>query len=136
MCLARHFSTQTPNTVGLSTKCHPGKSVRGRSELKYVQILSQNTQELNSDKEEMILDVMKHFAYSIQETWLFENEISEKYGYYIIQHGLESKSNGEGRASGGVAIILSPAAVRSWIAAGSCVLDSSRIRKSNSCCQA
>ncbi len=72
MCLARHFSTQTPNAVDLSTKCHPGKSVSGRRELKYVQILSQNTQGLNTDKEEMILDVMKLkniFAYSIQETW-------------------------------------------------------------------
>ena len=67
MCLARHFSTQTPNAVDLSTKCHPGKSVSGRRELKYVQILSQNTQGLNTDKEEMILDVMKQkniFAYS------------------------------------------------------------------------
>ena len=59
MCLARPFSTQKPNAVDLSTKCHPGKSVRGRRELKYVQILSQNTQGLNSDKEEMILDVMQ-----------------------------------------------------------------------------
>jgi len=125
MCLARPFSTQKPNAVDLSTKCHPGKSVRGRRELKYVQILSQNTQGLNSDKEEMILDVMQQqniFAYSIQETWRIGNEISEKYGYYIIQHGSDSKSNGKGRASGGVAIILSPAAVRSWIAAGSCVM--------------
>jgi hypothetical protein len=116
MCLARHFSTQTPNAVDLSTKCHPGKSVSGRRELKYVQILSQNTQGLNTDKEEMILDVMKQkniFAYSIQETWRIGNEISEKYGYYIIQHGSDSKSNGKGRVSGGVAIILSPAAVRS-----------------------
>ena len=59
MCFARNFSTQTPNAVDLSTKCHPGKSVSGRRELKYVQILSQNTQGLNTDKEEMILDVMK-----------------------------------------------------------------------------
>ena len=125
MCLARHLSTQKPNAVDLSTKFHPGKSVRGRRELKYVQILSQNTQGLSLDKEEMILDLMQQqniFAYSIQETWRIGNEISEKYGYYIIQHGSDFKSNEKGRASGGVAIILSPAAVRSWIAAGSCVM--------------
>ena len=59
MCLARHFSTQTPNAVDLSTKCHPGKSVSGRRELKYVQILSQNTQGFNEDKEEIILALMQ-----------------------------------------------------------------------------
>jgi hypothetical protein len=51
MCLARHSSTQKPNAVDLPTKYHPGKSLRGRRELKYVQILSQNTQGLSSDKE-------------------------------------------------------------------------------------
>jgi hypothetical protein len=125
MCFARHSSTQKPNAVDLPTKCHPGKSLRGRRELKYVQILSQNTQGLSSDKEEMILDVMRQhniFAYSIQETWRIGNEISEKYGYYIIQHGSDVKSNAKGRASGSVAIILSPADVRSWIAAGLCVM--------------
>jgi hypothetical protein len=58
------------------------------------------------------------FAYSIQEPWLIGSEISKKLGYYIIKHGLDSKSNREGRTCGGVAIILSPAAVWSWITAG------------------
>ncbi len=73
----------------------------------------------------MILELMQQqhiFAYSIQETWRIGSEISEKYGYYIIQHGSESKSNVKGRTSGGVAIIVSLDAVRSWIAAGSCVM--------------
>ncbi len=84
MRLAHYSSTQKPNAVDLPTNCHPGKSVSGNSELKYVQILSQNTQGLSSDKEEMILDIMRQhniFAYSIQETWRIGNEISEKYGY-------------------------------------------------------
>jgi hypothetical protein len=47
------------------------------------------------------------------------NEISEK--YYIIQHGSDSKPK-RGHPQGGVAIILSPDAVRAWIKVGSCVL--------------
>ena len=71
MCLARPSSTQNTNATGLSVKSNPGKSVRGRSELKYVQILSQNTQGFNADKEEIILAFMQQkniFAYAIQET--------------------------------------------------------------------
>jgi hypothetical protein len=90
----------------LSAKYHPGKSARrGRRELKYVQILSQNTQGFNEDKEEIILALMQQkniFAYAIQETWRLGNEISEKYGYYIIQHGSDSKPP-KGHPSGGVA---------------------------------
>jgi hypothetical protein len=85
------FSTQKLNAVNLSIKCHPGKSFRARRVLKHVQILSQNTQGLNIDKEEMILDIMQQqdiFAYyAIQKTWRLGNEISEKYGYYIIHDG-------------------------------------------------
>ena len=125
MCLARPFSTQNSNAANLSAKYHPGKSARrGRRELKYVQILSQNTQGFNEDKEEIILALMQQkniFAYAIQETWRLGNGISEKYGYYIIQHGSDSKPP-KGHPSGGVAIILSPDAVRAWIKAGSCVL--------------
>ena len=93
MCLARHSSTQKLNAADLSAKYKPGKSVRGRRELKYVQILSQNTQGFNEDKEEIILALMQQkniFAYAIQETWRLGNEISEKYGYYIVQHGSDS----------------------------------------------
>jgi hypothetical protein len=84
-----------------------------RSELKYVQILSQNTQGFNADKEEIILALMQQkniFAFAIQETWRLGNDISEKYCYYIIQHGLDSKPK-RGHPPGGVAIILSPDAV-------------------------
>jgi ferredoxin len=56
MCLARLSSTQNTNAASLSVKSNPGKSVRGRRELKYVQILSQNTQGFNADKEEIILE--------------------------------------------------------------------------------
>ena len=90
MCLARHSSTKKPNAADLPAKYHPGKSVRGRRELKSVQILSQNTQGFNGDKEEIILALMQQkniFAYAIQETWRLGNEIFEKYGYYMIQHG-------------------------------------------------
>ena len=59
MCLARHSSTQKSNSADLSAKPHPGKSVRGRRELKSVQILSQNTQGFNVDKEEIILGLMQ-----------------------------------------------------------------------------
>ncbi len=61
------------------------------------------------------------FAYAIQESWRLGNEISGKYGSYIIQHGSDSNPP-KGHSSGGVAIILSPDAVRAWIKAGSCVL--------------
>ena len=67
MCLARHSSTQKLNAADLSAKYKPGKSVRGRRELKYVQILSQNTQGFNEDKEEIILALMQQkniFAYA------------------------------------------------------------------------
>jgi hypothetical protein len=124
MCLARPSSTQNSNAANLSVKSNPGKSVRGRRELKYVQILSQNTQGFNEDKEEIILALMQQkniFAYAIQETWRLGNEISEKYGYYVIQHGSESRPK-KGHPSGGVAIILSPDAIRAWIKAGSSVL--------------
>ena len=47
--------------------------------------------------------------------------LTETYGYHIIQHGSDSKPS-RGHPSGGVAIILSPDAVRAWIKAGSCVL--------------
>ena len=95
MCLARLSSTHKSNAANMSVKSNPGKSVRGRRELKYVQILSQSTQGFNEDKEEIILALMQQkniFAYAIQETWRLGNEISEKYGYYIIQHGFESKA--------------------------------------------
>ena len=71
MCLACLSSTQNTNAACLSVKSYPGKSVRGRRELKYVQILSQNTQGFNVDKEEIILALMQQkniFAYAIQET--------------------------------------------------------------------
>ncbi len=55
MCLARLSSTQNNNAASLSVKSNQGKSVRGRRELKYVQILSHNTQGFNADKEEIIL---------------------------------------------------------------------------------
>jgi hypothetical protein len=88
-----------------------------RSELRYVQILSQNTQGLNEDKEEITLAIMQQkdiFAYAIQAAWRCGNEISDIYGYYIIQHGSDSKPS-KGSLSGGVAIILSPDAVRAWL---------------------
>jgi hypothetical protein len=94
MCLACPYSTQNTKAASLSVKSYPGKSVRGRRELKYVQILSQNAQGFNADKEEIILALMQQkniFAYAIQETWRLGNEISEKYSYYIIQHGSDSK---------------------------------------------
>ena len=71
MCLARPSSTQKSNATNMPVKSNPGKSVRGRRELKYVQILSQNTQGFNEDKEEIILALMQQkniFAYAIQET--------------------------------------------------------------------
>jgi hypothetical protein len=62
------------------------------------------------------------FACAIQETWSLGNEISEIYGCYIIEHGSKSKPKRD-HPPGGVAIILSPDAVRAWIKAGSCVLQ-------------
>jgi hypothetical protein len=94
MCIACPFCTQKSNAANLPAENHPGKSARrGRRELKYVQILSQNTQGFNEDKEEIILALMQQkniFAYAIQETWRLGSDISEKYGYYIIQHGSDS----------------------------------------------
>ena len=77
MCLARLSSTQNNNAASLSVKSNPGKSVRGRRELKYVQIMSQNTQGFNADKGEIILALMQQktiFAYGIcytrnMKTW-------------------------------------------------------------------
>ena len=63
MCLARHSSSQKLNAADLSAKYKPGKSVRGRRELKYVQILSQYTQGFNEDKEEIILALMQQKTY-------------------------------------------------------------------------
>ncbi len=67
-------------------------------------------------------DVTTRYFCLLNSRNLIASEISEKYGYYIIQHGSNSKSNGKGRTSGGVAINLSSPTVRSWIAAGSCVM--------------
>ena len=77
MCLARPFSMQKSNAANLSAENHPGKSARrGRRGLKYVQILSQNTQRFNEDKEESILSLVQQkdiFAYAIHETWRLGN---------------------------------------------------------------
>ncbi len=66
----------------MSVKSNPGKSVRGHCQLKYVQILSKNSQVFNEDKEEIILALMQKkiiFACAFQETWRLGNEISKKY---------------------------------------------------------
>jgi len=123
MCLASHSDMQNPSAADLSAGKFPVKSVHRRREPKYVQILSQNTRGFNDEKEETILALMQQkqtFAYAVQETWKLGNELYEKYGFLVIQHGSNVKPL-KGHPSGGVAIILSPEARKAWVAAGSCV---------------
>ena len=89
------------------------------------QFLSQNVRGLCSDKEEEFLDFMRTnniFACGIQETWSIGSGIFENNGFVVVKHGSEKKRRRKGRISGGVAIVLSPDAVKSWVSAGSQVL--------------
>ena len=79
--------------------------------------VSQNVQGLKADKEEELVALMKKqgvFVSCLQETWCEgESLITERAGHTFVRTRA-IRSAARGRASGGLAIVLSSDAKRAW----------------------
>ena len=90
-----------------------------RRELEKLQFFSLNTRGLGDEKIEELLRAMRKkniFAFAIQETWRLGQDEFVKDGFRIL-----TNNRSAGRKRGGVAIVLSPAAVAAWKLGGSVV---------------
>ena len=87
-------------------------------------IISQNTNGLgvrNEDKLEKIISPMidrNINDYCLQETWKICNYMLTIRGYTVFHHGMNEKTQQQGRISAGVMIIISPELTRVWTQAG------------------
>jgi hypothetical protein len=103
-----------------------------REIFKHVRIFSQDISKggLDAKKEDSILSLMSQhniYAYNIQGTRRRGDEIYQRNGYLVINHGKMADPTApdgdpKGRCGNGVAIILSSEAMQAWIAAGCCIL--------------
>ena len=101
---------------------HQARCPKNNPENLSITIISQNVRHFTVEKNQELFNRMAQkeiLAAALQETWLTKDTVEkdEESGYIILNHGPEIKPCKRGAL--GVAIVLSPIAVRAWEKGGS-----------------